>query len=130
MNQSKSKIYRSRQDKILAGVCAGLAQRFGLDSSFVRLVFVCLTLLNGSGLFIYLILIAIMPLEPSTHPEPSRQRKLQQRKVFIGYLMILAGTAFLMDSFLPQIWLMFYQQLLWPLAIIAVGVLLIIKKTN
>jgi phage shock protein C len=48
---------------MIAGVCAGLANYFGLDPALVRLVFVLMLLFGGHGLLIYLILWVVMPLQ-------------------------------------------------------------------
>ncbi len=59
------KLYRSNTDKMVAGVCGGLAQYFGVDSTLVRLIFALLVFFGvGSGLVLYIILALIMPLEP------------------------------------------------------------------
>jgi phage shock protein C len=65
------KLYRSRSDKMLAGVCRGLAQYLNLDTTVVRLLFVLLFFLGGHGLLIYLILWILMPVEPLLAPAPS-----------------------------------------------------------
>ena len=57
------KLYRSKTDKRLAGVCGGLGEYFGIDSTLVRLGFALFTLAGGSGLFIYLIAALIIPEE-------------------------------------------------------------------
>jgi len=62
------KLMRSRDDQMVAGVAAGLADYFQLDVTIVRLVFVILTLAGGPGLLLYLILWLIMPL-----PEPGEK---------------------------------------------------------
>lgn len=62
------KLYRSRNDVMLAGVCAGLAKYFSMDPTVVRLIFVLLLLLGGNGILIYLILWIIMPQEPDVLP--------------------------------------------------------------
>lgn len=57
--------YRSREDKKLAGVCAGLAREFGLSTSLVRLAFLLGTLFGGGmGIVIYLVLWVVMPYRP------------------------------------------------------------------
>lgn len=58
------KLYRSRQDKIIAGVCGGLAKYFGTDATWIRLLFILLFFLFGSALLVYLILWIIVPIEP------------------------------------------------------------------
>ena len=59
------KLYRSRTDRKLAGVCGGLAQYFNLDATLIRVLFVVLAVLGGSGLVIYLAMWIIVPNEPS-----------------------------------------------------------------
>lgn len=59
------RLYRSRTDTMLGGVCAGLAKYFALDPTVVRLVFVLLFLLAGHGLLIYLIMWLVVPPEPA-----------------------------------------------------------------
>jgi phage shock protein PspC (stress-responsive transcriptional regulator) len=59
------KLYRSNTDRMLTGVCGGLAQYFGIDSTLVRLIFALLVFFGvGSGLILYIVLAVIMPLEP------------------------------------------------------------------
>jgi phage shock protein C len=58
------KLYRSRTDRKLAGVCGGLAQYFKLDATLIRVLFVLLTVLGGSGLLVYLAMWIIVPDEP------------------------------------------------------------------
>jgi phage shock protein PspC (stress-responsive transcriptional regulator) len=52
---------RPRQGAVIAGVCAGLAERFGMDANLLRLLFVLSCLLPGPQFIIYLILWVIMP---------------------------------------------------------------------
>jgi phage shock protein PspC (stress-responsive transcriptional regulator) len=55
---------RPREGKIIAGVCAGLAERFGWNANVVRLLFVLSCLLPGPQIVIYLVLWIIMPKRP------------------------------------------------------------------
>ena len=52
---------RPREDKIVAGVCAGLAERFGWSANTVRMLFLLSCLLPGPQFVIYLVLWVIMP---------------------------------------------------------------------
>jgi len=59
------KLYRSRTDKMVAGVCGGLAAYFNIDATIIRLIFAALIVFGvGAPLLIYLILAVVMPLEP------------------------------------------------------------------
>lgn len=57
------KLYKSRYDKKLCGVCGGIAQFFNLDSTLVRLAWIIFTCLGGSGIIAYIIAAIIMPEE-------------------------------------------------------------------
>ncbi|MEV0004685.1 PspC domain-containing protein [Micromonospora sp. NPDC050980] len=57
------KLVRPREGRMLAGVCAGLARRFGMSAGVVRLLFVLSLLLPGTQVIVYLILWVLMPNE-------------------------------------------------------------------
>ncbi|ASW53341.1 PspC domain-containing protein [Plantactinospora sp. KBS50] len=57
------KLVRPRDNRMIAGVCAGLARRFGLSAGLVRLLFVLSLLLPGTQVVIYLVLWILMPNE-------------------------------------------------------------------
>src|SRR5215207_3277103 len=58
------KLYRNTSDGKLAGVCAGLAQYFNVDVTLIRVLFVLLAVLGGSGLVLYLAMWIIVPKQP------------------------------------------------------------------
>jgi len=59
-------LYRSRKDRIVAGVCAGLADYFGIDANIVRLVFAGLAIIAGTGFLLYVAAWMIIPEEGET----------------------------------------------------------------
>jgi phage shock protein PspC (stress-responsive transcriptional regulator) len=58
------RLYRSRDDRWIAGVCGGIAEYFGWNSTLVRLAFVASLILPGTQVIIYLAAWIIMPNEP------------------------------------------------------------------
>ena len=58
------KLYRSRTDKKICGVCGGLAKYLGMDATVVRLILVLITLFVGAGLLAYIIAALVIPEEP------------------------------------------------------------------
>ena len=56
-------LYRPRNDRMIAGVCAGLARRFGMTPGLVRILFVLSCLLPGPQFVVYLVLWVMMPGE-------------------------------------------------------------------
>lgn len=59
----KKKLYKSKTDKKLCGVCGGVAEYFDIDPTVVRLAWVAFTLLGGSGILAYIIAAIVMPVE-------------------------------------------------------------------
>ncbi len=60
------KLYRSRTDTMLAGICGGIAEYFAIDSTLVRLIWVLIVLFSGvfPGIIVYIIAIFVIPLKP------------------------------------------------------------------
>ena len=59
-------LYRPRDDRMIAGVCSGIARRFGIEPSIVRILFVASLLLPGPQILIYLAGWLLIPDETST----------------------------------------------------------------
>ena len=66
------KLYRSESDRMIAGVCGGLAEYFNIDSSIVRLLFVLIVMYGGSGILVYIILWIILPTKASLDLSPEK----------------------------------------------------------
>jgi len=60
----KKRLYRSRDNKMLAGVCGGIAEYFNIDPTIVRIIMVLISLGGGTGILIYVALAIIMPERP------------------------------------------------------------------
>ena len=58
------KLYRSDENKMLAGVCGGIAEYFGVDPTLIRLAWVVFSLLGGCGLLDYMLAAIIIPRNP------------------------------------------------------------------
>lgn len=55
------KLYKSNTDKKIAGVCGGIAEYFNMDSTLIRLAWIILCCLAGSGILAYIIAAIVMP---------------------------------------------------------------------
>lgn len=64
MSSEPKRLYRARDDRWLAGICGGIGAYFGLDPTLIRVLFVLFALVVGGGIFLYLLLWIIIPLEP------------------------------------------------------------------
>ena len=66
----KKRLYRSRSDRMIWGVCGGLAKYFDVDPTIVRVIAVLSLFVNGLGILAYIILAIVVPLESSNAAEP------------------------------------------------------------
>ncbi|MBR4954985.1 MAG: PspC domain-containing protein [Clostridia bacterium] len=57
------KLYKSKSNKKIAGVCGGLAEYLNIDATIVRLIWVLATLFVGCGILAYIIALIVMPNE-------------------------------------------------------------------
>jgi phage shock protein C len=64
MDQQTKRLYRSRTERRISGVCGGLADYFKVDPSLVRLLFVLGLLLVGGTFWAYIIMMIVIPEEP------------------------------------------------------------------
>lgn len=58
------KLYKSNDNKMIDGVCAGIAEYFGIDPTLIRLGWVIFCLLGGSGILAYIIAAIVIPRKP------------------------------------------------------------------
>ncbi|HTX79516.1 MAG TPA: PspC domain-containing protein [Longilinea sp.] len=69
MNDNVKRLYRSTTERMLGGVCGGIAQYFNIDPTLIRLLFVlCLFVTAGTMFFIYLVMMIVIPEEPLLPP--------------------------------------------------------------
>ena len=60
------KLYRSKDDRMIWGICGGLGKHFDVDPLIFRIIAVLTIFISGLGLWLYLILRFVIPLEPAT----------------------------------------------------------------
>ena len=58
------RLYRSRKERMVAGVCGGLAEYFDIDPTIIRLIAVLLAFAGGPGVVIYIVMAIVVPEEP------------------------------------------------------------------
>ncbi len=152
MNKS---LHRSQSDKILAGVCGGLAEYFRVDSTIIRLLFILVVALGGSGLLVYLILWLIMPKnaggtavineqrvkefaseikekandlrEEFKKEKPEVEAKDKGHSGLFGWVLVILGAVFLANNFMP-LWMRAHMVNYWPLLLVFIGVVIIVGR--
>ena len=58
------RLYKANKDKMLDGVCGGLAEYFGVDPTLIRLAWVLLCAMGGSGVVAYIVAAIVIPRDP------------------------------------------------------------------
>ena len=131
----EKKLQRDTQHKVIGGVCAGLANYIDIDATLLRLLLVFMILFAGTGFWLYIILWIVMPagrIEPSsdgveTFVSESSQRPAKKRCGMIaGLIFVGLGTLGLLHRFVPE----FNWQMIWPIALIVLGLVLILPKAQ
>ena len=117
------RVYRSRNDRVIGGVCGGLGRYFGVDPVLLRVAAVALALSGGLGLVAYLVAWAVIP-EPDG-PDAPRGAPANGHGVAVatGAGLIALGALLLLRLLVP--W--FSMALFWPLVVVCVGVLILIS---
>ncbi|MBL7164998.1 MAG: PspC domain-containing protein [Dehalococcoidales bacterium] len=152
------RLYRSQDDRVIAGVCGGLGAYFGIDPTIVRVIAVMSIFVGGTGIIAYLVLAIVVPLEGSAAAEPKdtikenvddiretaseigrdiqstyakdrveaeEETTLRSRRFnWLGIAVIVFGVVLLLGNFNVFWW--FNWGVLWPIPVIAIGILLII----
>lgn len=142
-------LYRPKRNRVIAGVCSGFAEYFGIDAVIVRIIAIIIAL-SGTGILAYIIAAFIMPGEESVHSsgqewksqadkstedfirdqerdknewaEPPKYNA-EKSKLVIGAILVGLGIMFLVNQFIPNI----DFKILVPLVLIGIGGVIIFK---
>jgi phage shock protein C len=154
----KSRLERSSINRVIGGVCGGIAEYLAVDATLVRVVFVVTAFLTaGLGVLAYIVLLVLMP-QPG-HPAPFTSApatdttarmdaaststppaavapvdpalhaaEAERRRMAFGYLLIAVGVAFLLSN--AGVFRFVQWQFLWPLVLIGIGVLFLVQRVR
>ena len=135
------RLYRSRKEKMIGGVCGGLGGYFDIDPVIVRILFVVAVFLGGSGVLAYIICWIIIPEEPvvapvatvapppapeQAQPAPPVQESNHRGSMTAGIVLIAIGGLFLLHNLLPALHFIH----LWPIILILLGVAILSRTTR
>ncbi len=142
------RLYRSRRNRVIAGVCGGVAEYLNVDPVLVRLIAVLFLFVGGGSLIAYILGIIIIPEEPRTvsnasgtsqeqnvAPPENAVKPGQAGGLVVGLILIAIGMIFLLRHipFFNQFYWWFWDMgwhFLWPSLLILLGLLLIFKATR
>lgn len=152
MMEPIKKLFRSSDDRILAGVAGGIGRYFNVDPLFIRLIFVLLALVQGLGVLLYVIFIFIIPKEGGKYLDAETAGKkikelaqdaeekakevtekiekqgmswMNDRRRVIGLVILLVGLLALLNEVVSVSW--FRWDIFWRVALIVVGFYLLVR---
>jgi phage shock protein PspC (stress-responsive transcriptional regulator)/uncharacterized integral membrane protein len=146
---SSHRLERSATDRVIGGVCGGIAEYLAIDATLVRVFFVIAGFLTaGLGVIAYIVLLVLMPMpgQPnssqgggSLRPSPSqetqtsvpadpvaRAAETERRRAAFGYILIALGVVFFLGN--VGVFRFIQWHLVWPLVLVALGALLLVQR--
>lgn len=136
------RVYRSVRDKMVGGVCGGLADYFRVDAALVRLIALIAVFAGGVGFLAYLAAWIIIPVNPSEFggyvdnykpgigdevkeaaTEADYQNQENRTKI-VGGVLVALGAMFLLERWFPH-W--FDMSKMWPVFLIVIGLFIIVR---
>lgn len=127
MENKSKRLYRSKTDRFISGVCGGIADYFEIDSNIVRIIFVILSFTGGVGIILYIAALIILTENPDEEEIPNRK---VSSSLLIGLVLIVIGGIFL----LREIGMFHYFNLfdislstVWGILLIGIGIVLLFQ---
>lgn len=144
---SVRKIFRSRKDRVIAGVCGGVAEHFNVDPVWVRIGWVLCVFAKGLGLIAYVLCWILIPekeeavaagggpgtagaegttagAEAGGDSGVAQRLTSSQPRVVIGVILIALGCIFGVSAFVP----FFHDTVFWAFVCIVLGVVLLARR--
>jgi len=135
---ASKKFFKSRKDRMIDGVCGGLAEYLRADVTLIRILWFLSIFLNGLGLIAYLLAMIIVPVNPAHKNLKEEEKKKANPALIWGAILIVLGFLFLYHEwdlyyrwnfpfhfrFLP--WWRIPWEVLWPLVLVALGIAYIV----
>jgi len=128
------KLYKSKRNRMLGGVCGGIAEYLDIDSTIVRIVFIVMAFFGGSGIIIYIAGLLIFPEDGAIQTTDVKVVK-KSNAGFWGALLIILGIMFLVSEFgfrgMDHYWMWHgFRGMFIPIIVIALGAWLLLKPSN
>ncbi|MEA3423676.1 MAG: PspC domain-containing protein [Bacillota bacterium] len=144
----EKKLYRSRENKVVSGVCGGIAEYFDIDATLIRLLWAITILFAGTGILAYVLCILIIPEAPmdkvkedededenavvddeeTTNEKREIIKENKNSTYGVGLIFIAVGMMFIARKIFWWLNIDFAWGLFWPMLLVFFGVYLIVKK--
>ncbi len=129
------KLYRSRSDRVILGVCGGLGEYFSIDSLIIRLIFVAL-LFSGAGFLIYFVFVFLVPSKDdklgNVAQDSAKTANISDWRFIFGIIVIIIGIFMLASNYFPNGMILFKNiwRNFWPIVLIVLGGMILLKNNN
>jgi phage shock protein C len=132
------RLFRSTKSKVIGGVAGGLAEYFEIDPVIVRAAFVLSAFAWGISIPAYIIMWIITPVNPNQiepirdmaveneNPDISLETRKYNGRFIAGVLIICFGIFSLLHNLVPD----FHFRYVWPILLIAIGIIIILYSTK
>lgn len=141
-----TRLERSTTDRMITGVCGGIAAYLQIEVTWVRLAFAVLGIFGGVGIIAYIILVILMPMpgqraigiapaadgtdateaHAATTGAAAPPIDTERRRQFAGYALIAIGVIFLLNN--QGLFRFLEWRTIWPLALVVIGALLLAQR--
>jgi phage shock protein C len=120
------RLHKSGREKVIWGVCGGLAEYFGIDPAIVRLAFVVAALAGGASLAVYIVLAIVLP---EGSPDDAAAPRTADGAAVAGAFLAGIGMLLLAANLGWFAWLGWADRaLFWPAVLILLGVALLLRR--
>lgn len=130
------RIYRSQEDRIIAGVCGGFAEYLGIDPTIVRLVWIFFTIFGGMGILAYIFsIILISENDHSQVKETKTDDNYDEKLVLWGVVIIIVGLLLFFQN-RPMVGMMWHAvsgnwfNILLAIGLIGFGIYILLNRND
>jgi phage shock protein C len=122
-------LHRNLNNRVVAGVCSGLADYFAIDPILVRLAFVVIAFAGGASILAYIVLWIVMPPgEGYAATTTTDFGPAAQGGIWVGGILVVVGLLFLVGN--TGIFWWWNWSFFWPLMLVALGVLILSRRVG
>ena len=138
----EKKLYRSRRQRMIAGVCGGIAEYFDIDVTWVRLLLAISVFFGGIGIVLYILGIIVIPEDPVVDGDIDQDEgggiyvnrddttsQTNRTALVIGVALIIIGLLSFIKRLIPDVW-RYVRNLGWPSILIILGIAIILIPTR
>lgn len=133
IGEEPKKIYRSKVERMIGGVCGGIAEYFNIDVLLVRLAWIFATLFAGAGILGYIACLILIPDNPQQQTPEKVKQKTSESTKFWGIFLIIIGALFLLQQtglfYRFHFWHVQWQAI-FAIAFVTLGIYLLFSRKN